>query len=36
MVGRVLKVSEFFCDERDSLEGRKKKKKKKTLEGTLN
>jgi hypothetical protein len=34
MVGRVLKVSEFFCDERGSLEGGKKKKK--ALEGTLN
>jgi hypothetical protein len=33
MVGRVLKVSEFFCDERGSLEGKKKKK---TLGGTLN
>jgi hypothetical protein len=34
MEGRVLKFSEFFCDERGSLEGEKKTKK--TLEGTLN
>jgi hypothetical protein len=27
MVGRVLKVSEFFCDERGSLEGKKRRRK---------